>query len=369
MDVEIEDSETVEALGVIIYSMRPEVGEELRVLHKGRILKADAVLADCGMQSGDSIAIAAKKAAAKPTSDECAGDGSATTTKENVNPQFVPPVRRDDVELTTEEPPAKAASPRSTQDTTEEPPAKAAKTEAPEQVSTPPTAPQESTMPREVSPTVDLPAQAFAPASPTEGDLAAPGTPSSQSAYPKVDTTTAAGLLAFAELLKGGTAAPPPEHLEALMRASAARMEVLEGTAKELAQALQVVNMFSAEALRKNIDILNGDAPLQQSPSNKEEEGGRSFMIKKGDTELQDAYRKASEESKAALVKQTGGVCSDTPKTKEEMDKARQARLARLESQQAEKQKQKDEADEKYRAREAMFTRRDEGKSKPLSKP
>jgi len=352
MDVEIEDSETVEALGVIIYSMRPEVGEELRVLHKGRILKADAVLADCGMQSGDSIAIAAKKAAAKPTSDECAGDGSATTTKENVNPQFVPPVRRDDVEVTTEEPPAKAA-----------------KTEAPEQVSTPPTAPQESTMPREVSPTVDLPAQAFAPASPTEGDLAAPGTPSSQSAYPKVDTTTAAGLLAFAELLKGGTAAPPPEHLEALMRASAARMEVLEGTAKELAQALQVVNMFSAEALRKNIDILNGDAPLQQSPSNKEEEGGRSFMIKKGDTELQDAYRKASEESKAALVKQTGGVCSDTPKTKEEMDKARQARLARLESQQAEKQKQKDEADEKYRAREAMFTRRDEGKSKPLSKP
>jgi len=55
--MEIESEETVEALAVLIISLKPEAGEEdlPRLVHKGKVLKHEEVIKDAGIQSGDLV--------------------------------------------------------------------------------------------------------------------------------------------------------------------------------------------------------------------------------------------------------------------------------------------------------------------------
>ncbi|CAE7205902.1 RAD23A [Symbiodinium natans] len=55
--IEIEEDETVEALAVLLISLKPEVGEEdlPRLVHKGKVLKHDEVLKELGIHTGDIV--------------------------------------------------------------------------------------------------------------------------------------------------------------------------------------------------------------------------------------------------------------------------------------------------------------------------
>jgi len=59
--VEVDDEDTVEALGAITMSMRPDLGEEVRLIYKGKILKDDVTVAAIGYKTGDFIAVAGKR--------------------------------------------------------------------------------------------------------------------------------------------------------------------------------------------------------------------------------------------------------------------------------------------------------------------
>jgi hypothetical protein len=364
IDAEIDDTETVEALAVVVYSMRPALGEELRILHKGRLLKSEAILAAAGVQSGDQIAVARKpapKAAAEaPEVETPAPVQTETAPAPAAQPslQFEPPSRTDDGEPKKKSP--RLEEPEKSSEVQAE--VAGAAEAAP---ASPPAAAEAAASPEIAAENAEEPQPADpAPSSP------APSSPSRQQAsYPEVDVTSSAGLLAFAALLEGGTESPPPEKLAEMLKETASKMQVLEGTMKEFAQALQMVNMISATGLRSGMAAINGEATPESSPTGaKEEETGRSFLVKRGDADLQEAHQKAAQ----PMYRQTsGGACSEAAVSKEEMAKQRQARLAMLEKKQQEKQKEKDEADERYRAREAMFTRKDEitGKAKPAGKP
>jgi len=59
--VEVDDEETVEDLSVIVMSLRPDLGEELRLLHKGKFLKDNEVIKSFGIQPTDFVAVVGKK--------------------------------------------------------------------------------------------------------------------------------------------------------------------------------------------------------------------------------------------------------------------------------------------------------------------
>eukprot|EP00747_Dinoflagellata_sp_TGD_P067153 gnl/TRDRNA2_/TRDRNA2_155138_c0_seq1.p1 gnl/TRDRNA2_/TRDRNA2_155138_c0~~gnl/TRDRNA2_/TRDRNA2_155138_c0_seq1.p1 ORF type:complete len:560 (+),score=118.43 gnl/TRDRNA2_/TRDRNA2_155138_c0_seq1:107-1681(+) len=61
--IEIDDGETVEDLSVVAMSLREDLGQELRVLYKGKVLQDEQVLRDVGMVQGDFVALLAKKPA------------------------------------------------------------------------------------------------------------------------------------------------------------------------------------------------------------------------------------------------------------------------------------------------------------------
>lgn len=64
--VTIEDEEDVECLTVCIMSERPELGEELRLLHKGKFLKDNQIIKEIGFADADFVAVVAKKKPAAP---------------------------------------------------------------------------------------------------------------------------------------------------------------------------------------------------------------------------------------------------------------------------------------------------------------
>jgi len=82
--IEVEEDETVEALAVLLLSLKPEVGEEdlPRLVYKGKLLKHDEVLKDLGIKSGDlvvAVAPAAQKAEEAPPAPAPAAAPAAPT--------------------------------------------------------------------------------------------------------------------------------------------------------------------------------------------------------------------------------------------------------------------------------------------------
>lgn len=381
-DVEIEDTESMETLQIIIFSQLPELGEDLRMCYQGKLVKDMDATVGSLLKNGDVLAVvpAPKK---KATADE------ADLAALSADPAAAPPAAVEAAAVVAQA----AAAP--VESATAEPvpaPALAAPAQAAEPVDASETSPKFQPPPRnsdgereQKSPRLD------AASAPTENESAAvlteepaletapplviptPGTPSKRE--PTVDGSSSASLLTFANQLENDTCdMPPPEKLAAILREAATRMEQLEGASKEFMQALHVCNMFSAQGLRGGMAAMGGEPGeagemTPGSPSALDRQNSsdsqRSFMIKKGDSDLQEQHAKAS----AVSYQGTTGQTSSSSVSKEDMDKQRQARLQRLEKQQSEKQKEKDEADAKYRAREAMFTRRDDPAKPGTGKP
>mmetsp|Transcript_29287 Transcript_29287/g.66142 ORF Transcript_29287/g.66142 Transcript_29287/m.66142 type:complete len:278 (+) Transcript_29287:77-910(+) len=177
-------------------------------------------------------------------------------------------------------------------------------------------------------------------------------------------TVSAAELLAMAGRLEAGgadaEAAATPAQMAQLFRQAASRMAALEKTAGELKQVLTTVNSLTGRALvGGNVRSDFTDEIVVQG-----EDSGKSYLIKKGDEEMQEAHRAAAQMRPSCTS--GSGSLSVEAKTKEEMDQARQARLERLEAQQASKKKEQEDNAAKSRAREAMFERQFVGAAKPL---
>jgi len=62
--VEIDDEETVETLGVMVVSLKDGLGDEPRMVYKGKVLKDEDVLRSLGMQSGDFVVVVPPKGSA-----------------------------------------------------------------------------------------------------------------------------------------------------------------------------------------------------------------------------------------------------------------------------------------------------------------
>lgn len=56
--VDVDDDETVEDLEILVFSLKPELGDGLRLVHRGKILKDHQVLRELGIQPGDNVAVA-----------------------------------------------------------------------------------------------------------------------------------------------------------------------------------------------------------------------------------------------------------------------------------------------------------------------
>lgn len=101
-EVEIDDEEDVDSLVVVVMSLRADLGEELRLCHKGRVLKGDSLVKDIGFKAGDFLAVSGKKepeAAAAAAAAATAPQPAAT-----VPPTATPPVAAGGASV--EEPPA-----------------------------------------------------------------------------------------------------------------------------------------------------------------------------------------------------------------------------------------------------------------------
>jgi len=423
---EVEEDETVESLAVIIYSLRPDLGEELRLVHKGRLLKPDQVLAEVGFKSGDAVAVAKQPPRSAPaTAAAAAPVPDSQPAAQQAAPQVVA------VAEVHQAPAAAKASPPAVESAVVGSPT--VQTLAPvfETAKSCTAAPMESSGPQDAAPAeapsalasataeeaetqaADVAAKVACEASPAvepaavandqvadmsddtpcdghlakkarvaEGDdtpadqlpaSAAAETTDSKDDTIEVDASSADGLLEFARLLDNGGSPPSPEKLAVAMRQTAEKIKSLEGAVQDFAQALHMVNMVSVSTLREHLSKISGNASDQSSPDAhpaSQQESTRSFLIKKGDADVQEMHRAAAALRPASGSTSSGGtLSSSTPLSKEEMMKARSARLAMLEAQQAEKQREREEAEERGKAREALFNRPFAGSAKPLGKP
>lgn len=346
LDVEVEDDETVKVLGAMIYSLKPEIGEDPRVCYKGKILNQDATLASSGVKNSDTIA-----AVRRPQQAVASAEG------------FNPPART--VEQAPQEAPAPVTSeayspavPDSSADVPL-PAAEASCSEVPAQQQDAPVPPADEkscadgvdAMPEKKQRIDENLADDAASNATTAPGMVRQVSGDSQASSVFEDYTTAEGLHALARRLDNSSSSVPPERTAQALRTAAEKMQSLEGTVKELAQALYMTHTFSAHALNKLVSE-GGDAPTSKPA----EGDGRSFMFQKGDAETQEMHANAA----AKRPTMTGGVigggtCSSKPTSREEMEQARKARLARLEADQAQKKKEIEDANEKSKSREAMF--------------
>eukprot|EP00930_Biecheleria_cincta_P068370 TRINITY_DN5575_c0_g1_i2.p1 TRINITY_DN5575_c0_g1~~TRINITY_DN5575_c0_g1_i2.p1 ORF type:complete len:426 (+),score=134.59 TRINITY_DN5575_c0_g1_i2:56-1333(+) len=406
-ELEIEDTETVEDLGVVIFSMRPDLGEELRLVHRGRLLKKEDELRKCSIQSGDFVAVARMPKAAQPPEliqaaaaasaaaaaaavaaaeaaavpspakdesgcesskgypspvssdavaqvdkpqeerivDDKPGEDPCPTTEKDSNQEESPSAQPDvDMQCTTDvveaDKPASQSNPTLENDLPQESPCASADVEMQD---TPDEQPDKH-----------------------EGDEASAGKPGVLSQLEEM--TPGAALLELAKSLENGTLDCHPATLVAALRSVAARVESLEGNFAEASQALMLLNHLSARALQGlGAGGGGGLAGLVGSNGSAQEEAPRSFLVKKGDSDLQELHRQPP-----VLKRGTsgGGTLSSasTPMSKEDMDKARKARLDKLEEQQASKKRELEEAEERSKSREAMFNRHFVGAAKPMGK-
>lgn len=366
-EVDVPESETVEALVVIIFSLRPDLGEELRVCHRQRALKPEAVLKDAGVRSGDVVVVARRPKA--KAADEAAPDAAAVAAAA----------------------PAAAASPEA---------------EAQEEACLPGQCPpsywealhsrfpsgRPAAEPAFSPPARSHPAQlAAAPAEPA--GLAPPAEEAAAGAAGEEEAKDRSGLSEvpeevppsvtlehLAERFEAGLADAHPGELAALLRRTALRVRSLEGGLGEMGQVMEMMHILSGRALHafgaQTGGEEQGGIPRMQAPRQQQEEVPRSFMVKKGDADVQEMHRAAAAQRPSQLARQTSGGSSaggtlshaSTPMSKEEMDKARRARLMQLEQQQAEKVKEQEEAEAKAKAREAMLNSFQVGPAKPLGK-
>jgi len=162
--------------------------------------------------------------------------------------------------------------------------------------------------------------------------------------------------------------APTPEKLAAVVRQVATKMAIFEGLTEDFVQAMHMCNVLSATTLRQAIakgagKNLTSAASEDAQPSS---DSTRSFMIKRGDADVHEMYTAAAQCGRP--VSSSGSLSSNKPLSKEEMAKARSARLALLEQQQADKHREQEGAAERGKAREALFNRPFTGTAKPLGK-
>mmetsp|Transcript_6698 Transcript_6698/g.18370 ORF Transcript_6698/g.18370 Transcript_6698/m.18370 type:complete len:458 (-) Transcript_6698:267-1640(-) len=439
--LEFEDDETVEALAVAIYSLRPELGEELRLAHKGRPLRDDVELRAAGIQSGDVIAVAKKprrcsqavESVPAAVASAKAATPHSTETQEAVEafaPQgsaFLDKGPKSATDGAAAGTAATAAGSAATIGVSAPPPnetpvpstgvafPKAAVQPAAAPIAAAPTvalAVAPAAVPKEATPqAIDSASASSKPA--VEAGLAAAEPLASQEdatksaptkAVPETaalatELSTAAStptpdevlpramseekpeeevssevLLATAQRLESGDADAHPAELASLLRRTAARLQVFEVAVGEAGHALQMVNMLSAHTLRSMSDILQGLPPGHAQGSSGREESTKSYLIKKGDADIQEAHRQAALQRPSPQGSRASGngggmlSSSSTPMTKEEMDRARQARLEKLEAQQAEKKKEQEEAAARSKAKEAMFEKPFAGATKQLGK-
>lgn len=157
------------------------------------------------------------------------------------------------------------------------------------------------------------------------------------------EMTPAAAVLELAKYLEGGSLDGHPATIVAALKTIAARVELLEGNFAEASQALMLLNHLSARALQGLGAGGGGLAGLTGgNGSAQEEEAPRSFLVKKGDSDLQELHRQPPMLKRGTSG---GGVLSSasTPTSKEDMEKARKARLDMLEAQQASKKRELEE--------------------------
>jgi len=425
--VEVEDDENVEALSIVIYSVKPELGLDLRLVHKGRLLRYDDIIKDVNIQDGDPIAVArapvpVSEAASKPPQEQksqpsgqdpvVGAVGMAVESEQTMVEASAPATAQAETKpADTQQDPARQEEQMhqeqlqmayqdqamqthgtckeelQTADIERDQTTLAEGTcQAPMQVaddlvgkdldgnsntamdvdrstSGPTSGPIPDEQPSQPESTL---AEAVT-APPATESVASPESVQEQPPEVKQEqkAISSSVLHAMARQLESTeTETVNPTELAQLLRGAATRMEALESAASDFAQALQMVNIISGTAMR--------GADNQNQSTAQPEEGTRSFLIKKGDADLQDAHKNAS-----AFQRQLSGVstCSGgslsssaTPMTRQEMDVARQARLARLEAQQAEKKRQLDEAEARERSKEALLKKTFVGPAKPLGK-
>lgn len=403
--VEIEDDETVEALSVVIFSVRPDLGDELRLVHKGRVLKNEAVVTNSGLKSGD-IVVVAKLPTAAPVAEAKQAEPAAAEPAAAEHSAAQPAAAESVAAESAAEPAqvvAPAAATAAEAAAAEASPATEAQEDQDEQRKEEAAAPS--------PPKFDPPPRAAAEAAATAAAIGAPSTRAEAEkdgaaggenaasaasvtgeveaaealaaaaedvAEAEINATSEAGLLELAARLERGGPPPSPEKLAAAMRQAAQKMAAVDQAFVTLANAMQVVHVMSAKSLQQAMSTISG-APGVEGPGSEhassdghpafQQESTRSFLIKKGDVDVQELHRSVSSGSGRdhASIGGSGVLSSSTaPLTREEMDKARNARLAKLEAQQAEKQKEKEEAEEKGRAREALSNRHLVGPAKQL---
>lgn len=198
------------------------------------------------------------------------------------------------------------------------------------------------------------------------------------------EAVTAVGLLAMAQRVENGggapategsaeAATPEPVQVAKLLRQAAARIGALEKHREDLGQTLRAVNSLTGRSLAAAGLLSTDDMPTTQivDASGDGEPRGQSYMIKKGDEDVQEAHRAAAQMRPTTTSGGTtggGGALSGQAKTREEMEQARRERLARLEQAQADKKREQDEAAAKTRARDALFQQPFASSAKPLGK-
>lgn len=181
------------------------------------------------------------------------------------------------------------------------------------------------------------------------------------------EPVTASTLLALALQLEEGKS---PEDLAKTIKRAATRMSTLEKAVGELGQAMRAISSVSAQTLAAT-GLLGGSTEPVLDLEGAGDGDGKSYMFKKGDEDLQEAHRQAAAARPSTATSHGpsgGGALSAEAKSRQEMDAARQARLARLEAAQADKVKEREAADAKSRAREGLFERPFVGGSKTLGK-
>lgn len=169
--------------------------------------------------------------------------------------------------------------------------------------------------------------------------------------------------------LEGGDAEAVKEAAE-LLRKAATRMGALERSLGEVGQALIAVHQISGQMLpHLGVGAAAEGSSASAAPAllGASEEGTKSYLMKKGDADVQQAYQALSQQ-RPTNNSSTSGVLSTAATTKEEMDQARRARLERLEAQQAEKMKQQVDAKAKSKARDSLFERPLAGAQKVMGK-
>eukprot|EP00929_Paragymnodinium_shiwhaense_P063984 TRINITY_DN32018_c0_g1_i1.p1 TRINITY_DN32018_c0_g1~~TRINITY_DN32018_c0_g1_i1.p1 ORF type:complete len:373 (-),score=105.45 TRINITY_DN32018_c0_g1_i1:180-1298(-) len=355
-EVEVDDSETVEALGVVVFSLRPDLGESVRIIHKAKVLKDDQTLSACGMQNGDNVAVARKTPAAAPATPTVEATAPATADASSR-----PSVSTPDVPTTAEPvPEAKATEEQSAE---AKPEGQTAEEMQPEKKQRTEEKPVDEPMPAS---SADAPTDA--PPSPQPG-MTRQGSADSQASLQE-DYSSADGLRSLARRLDADGSAIAPEHTAHALRAAAEKIQSLEGVVRDSLQALHMMNIVSGTALQRALGEGGEGGSLASALAAKQDpEEHRSFLMKKGDAATQELHAAASA-VRPSMSGGTagGGTLSSKPTSREEMEQARKARLARLEADQASKKKAMEEAEEKSKSREAMFNRPNVGPAKQLGK-